>query len=89
MIASKHIQPINQEIIAKILGHINEKYENFEIIDKILQEVISSYEYSIKKSIIDYILLDPIEQNRVSVYIKYKPISHYGKTIAHQHTWSH
>jgi hypothetical protein len=89
MIASKHIQPIDQQIIAKILSHINQKYENFNIIDKILQEVISSYEYSIKKSIIDYILLDPIEQDRVSVYIKYKPIAHYGKTETHQLSWSH
>ena len=31
-----------------------------------------------KKSIIDYILLDPVEQARLSVYIRHNPVMMYG-----------
>lgn len=34
---------------------------------------------AIKKSIIDYILLDPSEQDRLSVYIRYRNVPLYGQ----------
>lgn len=44
-----------------------------------INEVVEDYLNAIKKSIIDYILMDPTERDRLSVYIKYKNPHLYGE----------
>ena len=42
-----------------ILDKIDPRYENPTSIQKMIDEVIDQYLYAMKKSIIDYILMDP------------------------------
>lgn len=52
-----------------------------------INEVIEVYQNAIKKSIIDYILLDPIERDRLSVYIQYKNVRFYGNPTPFEITY--
>lgn len=43
-----------------------------------IDEVIEGYGQAIKKAIIDYVLLDPGERDRLGVYIRYRNVPLYG-----------
>lgn len=65
--------------MASILNKIDPRYENPQIIQKMIDQVIDDYQNAVKKSIIDYILMDPTEKDRLSIYIKYKNVHLYGE----------
>ena len=65
-----------------ILGQIDKKYENPASIHRMIEEVVKDYLLAMKKSIIDYILLDPTECDRLNVYIKYNQVTLYGQNVS-------
>ena len=65
--------------MSHILNLIDRKYENPDTISNMIEEVINEYLNALKKSIIDYILMDPTECNRLNIYIKYNTLPLYGE----------
>lgn len=59
MIDDKNICQFKQEVMRNILIGIDSRIENPPLIKNMINEVIEDYLTSLKKSIIDYILLDP------------------------------
>lgn len=59
MIDDKNICQFKQEVMRNILIGIDSRIKNPPLIKNMINEVIEDYLTSLKKSIIDYILLDP------------------------------
>jgi hypothetical protein len=78
MVEDKNINEFKESVLSNILSKIDSKYENPKSIQLMINEVVEDYLNAIKKSIIDYILMDPTERDRLSVYIKYKNPHLYG-----------
>lgn len=89
MIEDKNICELTNETIGFILSNIdsrfavsesNEMYNYKEILEESIEEVKERYINSIKKSIIDYILLDQTEMDRLNIYLRHKAPKLYGQT---------
>ena len=57
----------------------NSDYNYREIVAENIEEIKEIYNFSMKKSIIDYILLDQTEMDRLNINIKHRVAPLYGQ----------